>query len=121
MTKQQWKGLDPVKDYPHIIGNSTTKHVEYLIDKYQKTFKNDQIIKSFLYAAGWTIIYGKDAKRKEEVILNLNDFNCADLIRDERLIKLNPSSLPDDEDEVQISEYLFSQYRAQFKNQISIL
>jgi beta-phosphoglucomutase-like phosphatase (HAD superfamily) len=115
MTKQQWKGLDPVKDYPHIIGNSTTKHVEYLIDKYQKTFKNDQIIKSFLYAAGWMIIYGKDAKRKEEVILNLNDFNCADLIRDERLIKLNPSSLPDDEDEVQISDYLFSQYRAQFK------
>ena len=115
MTMDQWKGLDSVKDYPHIIGNSTTKHVEYLIDKYQKTFKNDQIIKSFLYAAGWTIIYGKDTKRKEEVILNLNDFNCADLIRDERLIKLNPSSLPDDEDEEQLSEYLFLQYSALFK------
>ncbi len=115
MTMHKWKGFDSVKDYPHIIGNSTTKHVEYLIDKYQNTFKNDQIIKSFLYAAGWTIIYGKDTKRKEEVILNLNDFNCADLIRDERLIKLNPSSLPDDEDEEQLSEYLFLQYGVQFK------
>ncbi len=115
MIIQHWKGLDPVKDYPHIIGNSTTKHVEYLIEKYQKTFKNDQIIKSFLYAAGWTIIYGKDAKRKEEVIQNLNDFNCGDLLKDERLLKLNPSSLPDDEDEDQLSEYLFSQYRVQFK------
>lgn len=115
MTKQQWKGLDSVKDYPHIIGNSTTKHVEYLIEKYQKTFKNDQIIKSFLYAAGWTFIYGKDAKRKEEVIQNLNDLNCTSLIKDQRLINLNPSSLPDAEDEAQISDYLFSQYSKHFK------
>lgn len=115
MTAEQWKGLDPVKDYPHIIGNSTTKHVEYLIEKYQKTFKLDLIIKSFFYAAGWTIVYGKDAKRKEEVIQNLNDLNCSALLNDQRLIKLNPSSLPDDEDEAQISDYLFAQYRAKFK------
>lgn len=115
MTKQQWKGLDPAKDYPHIIGNSTTKHVEYLITKYQKTFKNDQIIKSYLYAAGWTIIYGKDLKRKEEVLQNSNDFNCIELIKDERLLKLNPSSLTDDEDEIQISDYLFTKYNSQFK------
>jgi len=115
MIKQQWKGLDSVKDYPHIIGNSTTKHVEYLIEKYQKTFIHDQIIKSFLYAAGWTIIYGKDAKRKDEVIQNLKDFNCSALLKDQKLIKLNPSSLPDDDDEVQICDYLFSQFSVQFK------
>lgn len=115
MTKQQWKGLDPVKDYPHIIGNSTTKHVEYLIDKYRKTFNNDQIIKSFLYAAVWTIVYGKDAKRKEEVLQNLNDFNCSELINDKRLTKLNQPGLPDEEDEEQLSEYLFSKFSSQFK------
>ena len=116
MTKQQWKGLDPVKDYPHIIGNSTTKHVEYLIDKYRKTFNNDQIIKSFLYAAVWTIVYGKDAKRKEEVLQNLNDFNCSELINDERLTKVNQPGLPDEEDEEQLSEYIFSKFSSQFKN-----
>ncbi len=115
MTKQQWKGLDPVKDYPHIIGNSTTKHVEYLIEKYQKTFKSDEIIKSFVYAAGWTIIYGKDAKRKEEVIQNLNDLGCSELVSDKRLLKQNSANLPDDEDEEQLTNYLFSQYRSQFK------
>ncbi|NWF50236.1 MAG: hypothetical protein HXY49_06815 [Ignavibacteriaceae bacterium] len=115
MTDEQWKGLDSIKDYPHIIGNSTTKHVEYLISKYQKSFNNNQIVKSFLYAAGWTIIYGKDAKRKEEVVQNLNDLNCSGLIKDERLLKLNHSSLPDDEDEDQLSAYLFSQYNLQFK------
>jgi len=115
MTKQQWKGLDPVKDYPHIIGNSTTKHVEYLIEKYQKTFKNNEIIKSYLYAAAWTIIYGKDAKRKVEVIQNLNDLGCVELVNDERLLKLNSANLPDDEGEEQICDYLFSQYSVQFK------
>lgn len=115
MTKDQWKGLDPVKDYPHIIGNSTTKHVEYLIEKYQKTFKNDQIIRAFIYAAGWTIVYGKDTKRKEEVIQNLNDFDCPDLIKDERLLKLNPLTLPDDEDEAQLSEYLYNKFKTYFK------
>lgn len=115
LTKKKWKGLDPVKDYPHIIGNSTTKHIEYLIEKYQKSFKNDQIIKSYLYAAEWTIIYGKDAKRKEEVLQNLNDLNCSKFLNDERLLKLNPSSLPDDEDELQISDYLYTKYNSQFK------
>lgn len=115
ITIQQWKGLDAVKDYPHIIGNSTTKHVEYLIEKYQKTFKYDEIIKSFLYAAAWTIIFGKDAKRKEEVIQNLNDLGCSELVNDERLLKQNSANLPDDEDEEQITDYLFSQYRSEFK------
>jgi len=113
ITKDQWKGLDSVKDYPHIIGNSTTKHIEYLIDKYQKSFKNKLVFKSFLYAAGWTIVYGKDTKRKEEVIQNLNDLNCSQLIDDERLQKLNPLTLPDDEDEEQLSEYFYSKYKSQ--------
>lgn len=115
MKRDHWKGLDSVKDYPHIIGNSTTKHVEYLIEKYQKTFKNNLIIKSFLYAAGWTIVYGKDTKRREEVIQNLNDLNCSQLINDERLKKLNPLTLPDDEDEEQLSEYFYSKYKSQIK------
>lgn len=110
ITKQQWKGLDPVKDYPNIIGNSTTKHVEYLIEKYQKTFRNDPIIKAFLYAAVWTIIYGKDAKRKEEVLHNLRDLGCSSILEDERVVKLNPVTLPDDEDEEQLSTYFLMKY-----------
>jgi hypothetical protein len=45
----------------------------------------------------------------------LNDFNCSDLLKDERLLRLNPSSLPDDEDDEQLSEYLFSKYSSQIK------
>lgn len=113
ITKQEWKGLDPIKDYPNIIGNSTTKHVEYLIDKYQKSFRSDQIIKAFLYAAVWTIIYGKDVKRKEEVLHNLRDLGCNSILEDDRVVKLNAVSLPDDEDEEQLSGYLLMKFGTQ--------
>lgn len=113
ITKQEWKGLDPIKDYPNIIGNSTTKHVEYLIDKYQKSFRSDQIIKAFLYAAVWTIIYGKDVKRKEEVLHNLRDLGCNSILEDDRVVKLNAVTLPDDEDEEQLSGYLLMKFAPQ--------
>ena len=111
----QWKGLDEGKDYPNIIGNSTTKHVEYLIKKYQKNFNDDQVIKSFLYAAIWTIIFGKDEKRKQEVIQTLKDLNCFEVLFDENLRHINSATLPDEEDEEQLREYLFEKYNSNFK------
>ena len=115
MTLDQWEGLNESKDYPNIIGNSTTKHVEYLIKKYQKTFKDDQVIKSFLYSAIWTIIFGKDEKRKQEVIQNLRDLNCFEILLDENLRHINSATLPDEEDEEQLREYLFEKYNSNFK------
>ena len=76
---KKWKGLDEVRDYPNIIGNSTTKHVEFLIKKYQNSFIRDEVIKSFLFAAAWSLSVGKDAKRKEEVQNNLIQAGCKNL------------------------------------------
>ncbi|GAA4827044.1 hypothetical protein [Algivirga pacifica] len=70
LSKEAWEGLVE-KDYPNIIGNSTTKHVEYLIDTYGDAFVEDEIQEGFLYAAAWTLALGKDEKRKEEVKLTL--------------------------------------------------
>ncbi len=70
---KDWRGLDPEIDYPNIIGNSTTKHVEYLIHKYQNQFDGESVKKSFLEAAAWTIQEGKDQLRKEEVRANLKN------------------------------------------------
>ena len=52
ISKEQWIGLDPVEDYPHIIGNSTTNHVEYLIQKYTKRTKQEAIKNSFFHNSG---------------------------------------------------------------------
>jgi beta-phosphoglucomutase-like phosphatase (HAD superfamily) len=113
---QTWKGLNPKEDYPHIIGNSTTKHVEYLITKYSKSFKKNEVIKSFLFAAAWTLIYGKDNQRKSEVVLNLKSFNCQDLISDDYFKKVINLTTLLDEDKEQLSDYLFNKYNNYFSS-----
>jgi beta-phosphoglucomutase-like phosphatase (HAD superfamily) len=73
-TNDQWSGLDQVKDYPYIIGNSTTKHVEFLIDKYQSQFNYDLIINEFIESVSWTVNKGKDEQRKKESLADLKHF-----------------------------------------------
>ncbi|MGQ9846517.1 MAG: hypothetical protein ACUVQP_03305 [Bacteroidales bacterium] len=113
---QTWKGLNPKEDYPHIIGNSTTKHVEYLITKYSKSFKKNEVIKSFLFAAAWTLISGKDNQRKSEVILNLKSFNCQSILENEYLKKFSKLSTLLDEEKEQLTEYLFNKYKNNFSS-----
>lgn len=83
MNKSIWKGLDHHRDYPHIIGNSTTKHVEYLIRAYQKFIKLDELKSSYIFAALWTLLVGKDESRKEEIKTNLSSLGCSALLKDE--------------------------------------
>lgn len=113
---KSWRGLNPEEDYPHIIGNSTTKHVEYLITKYSKSFKKDEVIKSFVFAAAWTIIFGKDNQRKSEVILNLKSFNCQSLLEDEYLKMFSKLSTLLNEEKEQLTEYLFNKYKNNFSS-----
>lgn len=113
---RSWKGLNHKEDYPHIIGNSTTKHVEYLITKYSKSFKKNEVIKSFLFAAAWTLIFGKDNQRKSEVVLNLKSYNCQSMIDDEYLKKFNKLSALLDEEKEQLTEYLFNKYKINFSS-----
>lgn len=74
---EQWKGLDPNADFPHIIGNSTTRHVEYLIHKYGNLLGDVDIEKAFLEAAWWTLKWGNDSNRRLEVIQNLKKSGLA--------------------------------------------
>lgn len=114
LTKSSWKGLNEKLDYPNIIGNSTTKHVEYLINKYVRFFKKNEVIKSFLFAAFWTLFFGKDSSRKQEVIGNLKQFNITNLAEDSFLNKYKSNSFLDDEDKEQISKYLFEKFNKNF-------
>lgn len=82
ISEKHWKGLDHQIDYPHIIGNSTTKHVEYLINSYKTELKLNKLKDAYIFAAVWTLVIGKDEKRKEEVKLNLNNFGCNNLLND---------------------------------------
>ncbi|MBD3363160.1 hypothetical protein GF362_05555 [Candidatus Dojkabacteria bacterium] len=70
ITNHNIEKLDQKKDYPNIIGNSTTKHVEYLINKYQEDIDTKEFIKKYIEAVLWTVKNSADQKRKNEVIAN---------------------------------------------------
>ncbi|MBD3288588.1 hypothetical protein GF337_07275, partial [candidate division KSB1 bacterium] len=82
-SKDQWAGLDQGLDYPHIIGNSTTKHVEYLVKTYGDSIDRRSFQKSFLRAAWLTLAGGRDEKRRQEVRADLKHFQCNDILTDE--------------------------------------
>jgi beta-phosphoglucomutase-like phosphatase (HAD superfamily) len=88
MSKQSWQGLDPIKDYSHIIGNSTTKHVEYLIQTYQSHINIEAMKKAYFHAALWFLLFGKDKRRIEEARNNLVNLGFQDILKDEQLNKL---------------------------------
>ncbi|MGE5402131.1 MAG: hypothetical protein ACM3S2_17165 [Ignavibacteriales bacterium] len=91
-SKEEWAGLDHVNDYPHIIGNSTTKHVEYLINKYKGTFIQKNMQEAFIKAALWTLIKGKDEKRKEEVRNNVISLKLGEMLTDPLYRELTQNS-----------------------------
>ncbi|MEH0152506.1 hypothetical protein V6R21_01225 [Limibacter armeniacum] len=88
MDKTLWEGLDKVVDYPNVIGNSTTKHVEYLLGQYGDTFKKEAIVTAFLDAVVWTLVCGKDQKRKQEVEQNLLKLGIGQMAKDQALLQL---------------------------------
>lgn len=93
MDAAKWKGLNHETDYPHIIGNSTTKHVEYLIHTYQKHFNIEEFKKAFIFAVIWTITLGKDKNRAEEVCNNANHLIGKEFLRDKLLNNLTPTGI----------------------------
>lgn len=78
--QEDWRGLDQMIDYPNIIGNSTTKHVEYLVIKYSGFFDYKKIIEIFIYSSLWILSLSKNDRIKEEVKLNLTHFNLHNII-----------------------------------------
>lgn len=73
-----WPGLDPQRDYPNVIGNSTTKHVEYLVDAYGARFDTIALAEAFLKAADWTLKHSRDEQRRLQVQINLRQLGAGD-------------------------------------------
>jgi len=85
MDMSTWQGLDKEKDYPHIIGNSTTRHVEYLIDSYRFNIDENAIKKAFIEAAAWFFRFGKDPLRVRDVQTSCKILNCEGIENDVEL------------------------------------
>jgi hypothetical protein len=109
-----WIGLDKVSDYPHIIGNSTTKHVEYLIGKYQTMIIQEDLVRSFIHSSLWTLLLGHDEKRKEEVRNNVLNLGFGDILNDNRFIDLL-NSTGKKEVSLSIVNDFYNKYKSCFK------
>lgn len=71
MQKKEWKGVDHNTDLTYIIGNSTTKHVEYLVKTYRELIDEKKSVTEFVRAARWTLQNSPDKNRREEVFTNI--------------------------------------------------
>ena len=112
MDKKTWSGLDHAKDYPHIIGNSTTKHVEYLINTYHSEIKPEKLKQAFIFAALWTLIIGQDDDRKKEVADNIINLGCSALLEEKKYISFIKDT-PSEKNFNSFVKYAVSKYSKQ--------
>jgi len=115
ISRDDWQGLDSVTDYPHIIGNSTTKHVEYLIQTYAEMIQPEFLKRAYFSAVLWFLIHGKDQRRISEVKNNLSNLGCQDVLKDEKLNKAIDSNKIKDRELQQLTEYLLVNYGGIFQ------
>ncbi len=81
--RAQWAGLGEA-DHPHVIGNSTTKHVEYLIQTYGGGLERRAYLESLTEAVLWTLARGRDQARREEAANSARRLGLAPLLADRR-------------------------------------
>ena len=112
MKKSDWVGLDATRDYPHIIGNSTTKHVEYLISQYEPWINPDAFKRAYLSSVIWTLSVGQDEGRKREVRNNLNALGLGKLAKEERFNRLINQDTFDEAQTSEAVEYFIQNYGA---------
>ncbi|HOW18619.1 MAG TPA: hypothetical protein PLC79_06245, partial [Phycisphaerae bacterium] len=72
------------RDHPHIIGNSTTKHVEYLLGAYGSHIRPAVFRRVFVRAVLWTLTHGRDEGRRREVLADAAALGLTNMLRDTR-------------------------------------
>jgi beta-phosphoglucomutase-like phosphatase (HAD superfamily) len=94
-----WAGFS-AEDHRHVIGNSTTRHVEYLLQAYRDRVNPATALPAFVAGALWTILWGPDERRREEALVNLGRLGLAGLAARPRVAEFRETapagSLPDD-------------------------
>lgn len=77
--KAEWPGLDRARDYPNIIGSSTSKNFEYLIHVYGDDVREPALRAAFVRAAALTLAEASDPERIAEVRADLSALGVPEL------------------------------------------
>ncbi|HEY3269154.1 MAG TPA: hypothetical protein VGM37_19760 [Armatimonadota bacterium] len=71
---EDWSGLDPVLDYPFVVGNSNFRHTEFLVGRYGGDMKLEALRDAFFEALIWTLARMEDPHRRKDI--RLTAVNC---------------------------------------------
>lgn len=115
MSKAEWQGLDRDRDYPHIIGNSTTKHVEYLMRTYKSDIRRDEFLKAYIHSAIWTLAVGKDKQRQREVRTNLVTLGIEKILEEPAVKSLFNATKFDETKALKLADSLAPRYKNKFR------
>jgi len=88
MDERAWPGFDHAADHPHIIGNSTTRHVEYLLGAYGDRIRPAAFRRAFVLAVLWTLGRGRDEGRRREVRADAAALGLRDMLDDAEFARL---------------------------------
>lgn len=81
-SKQEWEGLDPHLDLPHVIGNSNFRHTEFLLQRYRDRLNLGAFASAFIEAVCWTLSAMSDPQRRRTVSHNARACGLGDLLDD---------------------------------------
>lgn len=90
-TREDWEGLDPERDYPHIIGNSNFRHTEFLVDRYRDHLDEDALRAAFIESVLWTLSAMTDPQRRRDIRLDATNCGLSALLADPEFVGLAAS------------------------------
>lgn len=115
MSVQAWPGLDPATDYPHVVGNSNVRHVEYLLERYRDDFDHGAIGRAFFEAVAWTLACMDDGSRRRAVMHDARQCGLGVLLDDSDFQVLTRSGEIDDKNAAERVAPFVARYGERFR------
>ncbi len=82
MTTARWRGLDPVRDHPYVIGNSNFRHTEFLVQRYHDHLNPEAFRQAFFEALAWTLANMTDPQRRRDIAQNARNCGLGEMLAD---------------------------------------
>mgnify|MGYP000921062229 CR=1 FL=1 len=86
--RKEWTGLDPVRDFPYIIGTSTSQNIAYLAKVHGHAIQPRLLLAAFLESVAWTLGKSQSAARKAEVEAHMAVLGMQPVLDDPRFALL---------------------------------
>ena len=114
LSPADWPGLDPVKDYPHVIGNSNYRHTEFLVGRYRNRLDMAALRQGFFEALVWTLASMTDPQRRRDVAGTAVTCGLQEMLKDASFRKLVASPI-EAADAARAVEPLLARWGAAFR------